>query len=109
MGYVRKLTGVDDQKAATERNAAMQEAATKQAAQAQQAALGASAKASADAQSQIAARSAVEDAAKEAASQPLGTADVQLDAAPGESTTAARNKRKASYGRSYSGGVNIGI
>ena len=107
MGFVRKITGVQDQTDATNRNADAQAAATAEAAKSQQAALAASAKASADSQAQIAARSAVEQKAKDAASAPLAAADVQLDANAPDSVTATRAKRKASFGRNYSGGVSI--
>lgn len=107
MGFVRKITGVQDQVDATNANAAAQERATTEAARAQQAALAASATAAADSQSQLAARSAAEAKAKDAASSPLATADVQLDANAPDSVTATRAKRKAAYGRNYSGGVSI--
>lgn len=107
MGFLRKITGVQGQIDATNANAAAQVAATKQAAQDQQRQLAASAKASADAQSQLAARAAVEARASDAASAPLGTADVQLDENSPDSVSATRTKRKASYGRNYSGGVSI--
>lgn len=107
MGFIRKITGVQDQIDATNRNADEQAAATEQAAKAQQAALAASAKAAADSQAQMAARSAAEEKAKDVASAPLAAADVQLDANAPDSVTATRAKRKASYGRNYSGGVSI--
>lgn len=107
MGFVRKLTGVQAQIDATNKNADAQMAATVQASRDQQAALSATAKAAADQQSQIAARSAVEAKASEAASQPLDSADVQLADTPTESVAATRAKRKASYGRNYAGGVSI--
>jgi hypothetical protein len=107
MGFLRKITGVQGQIDATNRNAQAQADATVQASRDQQAALSASAKAAADAQGQIAARAAVEAKASEAASQPLDSADVQLDASPTESVAATRAKRKVSYGRNYAGGVSI--
>lgn len=107
MGFVRKITGVQDQTDATNRNADAQAAATAEAAKSQQAALAASAKASADSQAQLAARSVAEQKAKDAASTPLAAADVQLDANAPDSVTATRAKRKASFGRNYSGGVSI--
>lgn len=107
MGYVRKITGVDAQAKATMANAEAQAQATQQASRDQQAQLAATARAAADQQSQIAARSAVEDQAAMAASKPLGTADVQLDADAAESVSASRSRRKASFGRNYSGGVSI--
>jgi hypothetical protein len=108
VGKVRQLTGVNAQTDAINNNAAQQAAATKQAADAQQAQLMQSAKAAADQQAQMAARNAAEDKAKDAASAPLATADVQLDVAASESATATRRNRKAAYGRNYtSGGVSI--
>lgn len=107
MGKVRKITGVQGQIDAANRNADAQNAATKAAADAQAAALVASAKAAADAQRNAAARLAVEDKASDAASQPLGTADVQLDEDATTSVSARRNQRKAAFGKNYSTGVSI--
>lgn len=64
-----------------------------------------SAKATADQQALLAARSAAEAKASDAVSQPLQSADVQLDDS-GDSNS-ARNRRKASFGRNYSSGVSI--
>lgn len=104
---MRKVTGVQKQTDATNRNAAAMEADTKQASMANQAALSASAKASADQQSMLSARSAAEAKATAAVSAPLGSADVQLDEDSADSVSATRNKRKASFGRSYTSGVSI--
>lgn len=93
---------------ATNANADAQIAATKQSASDQQQALMQSAQAAADQQSQMAARQAVEQKAADVASQPLESADVQLDQNSPDSVTATRNKRKASFGRNYTGtGVQI--
>lgn len=107
MGAVRKITGSQDQTDAINRNADTQAAATKAAADAQQAALMQSAKAAADQQAQMAARNAAEDKARDAASAPLASADVQLEVQPSESAAATRRNRKAAFGRNYSGGVSI--
>lgn len=107
MGFVRKVTGVQDQIDATNANADAQKQATLQAAKDQQAALAASATASAQQQSQLAARSAAADKASQIASQPLADADVSLDQNSPDSVTATRAKRKASFGQNYSGGVSI--
>lgn len=110
MGFVRKITGVQAQTDAANRNADAQETATKEATKNQAAALAASAKAAAQQQAQIAARSAAESLAEDAAKAPLGTAEVRLDTSGDESVVKAKNQRKASFGReysTYSGGVNI--
>jgi hypothetical protein len=108
MGFVRKITGVQGQIDATNRNTDAQNNATKQAAQAQAAALQASAQAAADGQAQAAARSAAEQKAADAVSAPLDQADVQLQSNnTDQTTTEQRRTRQASYGRNYSGGVSI--
>jgi hypothetical protein len=107
MGFVRKKTGIQGQIDAAAMNADAQEAATKQAAMAQQRALMDSARAAAASTSQIAARAAAESKAADAASQPLATADVQLDDPTGQDGVAARRTRRASFGRGYSSGVNL--
>lgn len=98
---------MDAQIKATNTNAALQIEATKKSAADQQSALMQTAKQAAQQQVQLAARSAAEDAASAAVSQPLGTADVQIDEAPTESVTALRRKRLASFGKNYQGGVSI--
>lgn len=107
MGFVRKITGAQGQIDATNANTKATEDATTQAAQDQQAALAASAQAASQGQASLAARSAAEDKAQQAASTPLGQADVQLDADQSDSVTATSGKRKAQFGRNYSGGVQI--
>ena len=107
MGFVRKITGVQSQIDATEQNAAAQENATKQAAAAQTQTLMQNAPATAAQQGQLAARSAAEAKASAAVSQPLDSADVQLQADSPDSAAASRNKRRAAFGRNYSTGVSI--
>ena len=108
MGFLRKVTGVQQQINATNRNADAQVAATKQAASSQAAALQASAQAAANSQAQASARSAAEQKASDAVSTPLQTADVQLSADnTGQSAEQQRRTTQASYGRNYSGGVSI--
>lgn len=108
MGFVRKVTGVQGQIDAANKNASAQEAATKAAAAAAQQQLMQSAKSAAEQQAQMAARSAAEDKASDAVAKPLDNADVQLDENSPDSVTATRNKRRASFGRNYSsGGVSI--
>lgn len=107
MGFLRKITGAQAQVDAARDNANAQKEAAAQAARAQQQALAAAAKSAAQQQAQMAARSAAEQKAMDSASTPLGDADVQLDDTPGESSTAARARRKVAYGRNYSGGVGI--
>lgn len=107
MGFVRKITGVQGQIDAANRNADEQNAATKAAADAQTQQLMQSAKAAADAQRNAAARMAVEDKAASAASAPLAVADVQLDEDASTSVSARRNQRKAAFGKNYSTGVGI--
>lgn len=104
---IMKLTGVQDQIDATNRNADAQYAATAQATRDQQAALMASAQAAADQQSTLVARKDAEDKAAAAASTPLETAEVTLDAPTTESGSATRAKRRALFGQSYSGGVQV--
>lgn len=82
----------------------MQVAATEQAAKDQANALQASAKAAADQQAMLANRNAAEQKASDAASVPLQTADVQLDENSPDSVTATRSKRRAAFGRNYTGG-----
>ena len=107
MGFVRKVTGIQGQIDAANRNADAQLAATSEAAKNQASQLQASAKAAADQQAMLAARSAAEDKAGQSAATPLQTADVQLDENSPDSVTATRAKRRASFGRNYSGGVSI--
>lgn len=108
MGFIRKISGVQAQIDATNKNAAAQEDATRQAASQQQQALMDSARAAADQQANAAARMAVERKASDIASAPLESADVQLDQNSPDSVTATRAKRKAAFGRNYaSSGVSI--
>lgn len=106
-GFVRKITGATAEVNATNANTAAQVAATTQAANAQQSALAASAQAASQGQAQLAARSAAEDKAQQAASTPLGQADVQLGADQTDSVTSTTNRRKAQFGQNYGGGVQI--
>lgn len=92
---------------ATRANADAQAKATKQAADAQQAALMQQAQASATQQAQMAARAVAEGKAADAAGRVLPTADVQLDSNPTDSVAATRQRRKASFGQNYTGGVSI--
>ena len=82
---VMKLTGVQAQIDATNRNADAQYAATAQATRDSQAAMMASAQAAADQQATLAARKDAEAKAAAAASTPLETADVSIDAPATES------------------------
>lgn len=107
MGFVRKITGVDAQVDAARQNAAAQNAATKQAADQAQADLMNTAKASADQQAMLAARSVATQKAADVASVPVGQAEVQLSADSGESTSAIRARKRASFGKNYSTGVSI--
>lgn len=107
MGFIRKITGVQSQIDATNANASAQENATKAAAAAQTQTLMQNAEATAAQQGQLAARSAAEAKAATAVSQPLGTADVQLQPDSPDSAAAVRNKRRASFGKNYSTGVSI--
>jgi hypothetical protein len=107
MGAVRKLTGVDKQVDAANKNTDAQVQATAQAAAQQQQALMASARAAADQQAQLAARSAAESKAATAASAPLETADVQLDPDASESAAGGKARRRAAFGRNYSTGVSV--
>jgi hypothetical protein len=104
---ISKTMGVDGQIDAANRNAAAQEEAVRSSAAAQQQALAATAQAAADQQSQQTARMAAEEAASEAQSKPLGTAEVQLDAPSTESASSSRRQRRAQFGRGYSSGVSI--
>jgi hypothetical protein len=111
MGFVRKgvqkLTGVDDQVAAMEANAAAQEAATKAAASRQTQELQQTAQAAADQQAMLAARDAAETKAKDVASAPLEQAEVQLDPNPAESASQARRSKRAAFGKNYGSGVSL--
>ncbi len=107
MGAVRKWTGAQAQIDATERNAREQEKALKASEAAQTRQLQEQAQAAANAQSQQAARLAAEEKASAAVSAPMQNADVQLEAPPAEGGTANRARRKAQYGRTYSGGIQI--
>lgn len=114
MGAVRKLTGVDKQIRAANaqadaaiKNNELTEQANKAAAEAQAQQLMQSARSAADTQAMLAARNSAEDQARTVASQPLATADVQLDADPTASSAASRSKRRAQFGRNYSSGVSI--
>lgn len=114
MGFVRKITGADAQiknarreAEAAEKNNEITAAANKQAADAQAQQMIQSSRAAADTQAMLQARTAAEDKARTVASQPLATANVQLDGDPGESSAATRSKRRAQFGRNYSSGVSI--
>ena len=104
---IRKISGVDDQIAATNRNADAQYAATAQATRDAQAAMMASAQAAADQQSTLAARKDAEAKAAAAVSAPLETAEVSIDAPATESGSVTRAKRRQLFGQSYSGGVQL--
>lgn len=109
IGFVRKVTGVQGQIDAANANAEAQVQATEQASKASAQAQQDSARAAADQQAMLAARNAAETAASDAASQPLETADVQLDTNSGESASATRRTRRAVFGKNYgsSSGVSI--
>lgn len=114
MGALRKVTGVDaqiknakKQAVAAEQSNQLQADANRQASEAQAQSLVASARAAADTQAMLAARSQAEDKARTVASQPLATADVQLDAPPSDTSAGERSKRRAQFGRNYSSGVSI--
>lgn len=107
MGFVRKVMGVQGQIDATKDNANAQIAATQQAANAQQQNLMQNAKAAADQQAMLSARMAVESKVSDQLSQPIGTAEVQIDGDSTDSVTATRRKAKAAFGREYSSGVQI--
>lgn len=108
MGWLRKVTGAQDQIDAANENEANTSAAAKATAQAnieqsQQQALEAARQ-----QQQIAARQVASDAAQAAVSAPIQTAQVQLDAPSTDSAagTAARKRKQFATG-TYSTGVGI--
>jgi hypothetical protein len=108
MGWLRKLTGVDKQIKAAEKNEKATSAAARDAAQAnikqaQEQALEASRQ-----QQLIAERAVAADAAAAAVSLPLDTAEVRLDA-PTDASAAAtgRAKRKKFATGVYTTGVGI--
>lgn len=107
MGFVRKITGQQKQIDAANRNADAQVKATEQAARDQQAAAAAAAIAAANAQRAAAERDRVTRAASDAASTPMGTADVALDAPESESAGITRKRTRAQFGKSYGSGVSI--
>lgn len=107
MGFVRKLTGVQGQIDATNRQADLQIAAAKQAADAQVAALNSASQAASDAQRLAADRARVESVAAASASQPLAVADVALDPATEGSALGTRRKTRALFGRGAGTGVSI--
>jgi hypothetical protein len=109
MGFLKKVTGVQGQIDAMNRNADSQIAAAKSAAQAQTKALNDAAQATAEAQAQAAARSQVEAAAREAVSKPLDVADVALDVPTQGSSIAAARRRRNQFGQNYDSGTGVGI
>lgn len=104
---IMDFTGVNDQIDATNRNADAQYAATAQATRDQQAALMATAQAAADQQTTLVARQDAQAKAEAAASAPLETAEVSIDAPTTESGSATRARRRKQFGQSYSGGVQL--
>lgn len=104
MGFVRKITGVQSQIDATNKNADAQIEATKKSAELNQAALAETARAAAEQQAMMSARNAATDKAKEAISTP--TESVQVDLAASETPTTRRGRR-AQFGRGVSSGVSI--
>lgn len=108
MGFIKRVTGQQAAADANNRNAAATEAASRQSAQANQQQLQATAKAAADEQATLSARSKAEQDAADAASTPLQTADVQIDADnSSESAVDQRRTRRAAFGRNYNTGVSV--
>jgi Tfp pilus assembly protein PilV len=101
MGFLRKITGVQGQINAANRNAEAQEQAIAQAEQQTVQTMQANAKAVADQQAQFAARQAAEAAATAAVSLPMEQAEVKLDEAGATSTS--RKARRRKFGQSVSG------
>ena len=104
---IMDFTGVNDQIDATNRNADAQFAATAAATKSQQDALLQQAQEAADAQTNLVARQDAERKAKDAASTPLETAEVSLDAPTTESASTSRAKRRQKWGQSSQGGVQL--
>lgn len=108
MGFIRKITGAQGQINAVNANAAAQIEAAKTTASAQVKALNDSAYAAAEQQRIIAERSRAEDAAAQAAMQPMQVAEVSLADAQTGSVAAVRQRKRAQFGKNYSStGVNI--
>lgn len=108
MGFLRKITGAQGQINAMNKNTSAQIKAARETADAQVAALNDSARAAADNQRNMAERAKVEDAASESLNQPMGVADVALDAPQAGSSIAGVRKRRQQFGTGYSSsGVNI--
>lgn len=103
MGWLRKITGVQGQIDAANRNAAAQEEAIAQAEKNTTQTLQANARAVAEQQQMLSARARAEAAASAAVSLPLEQADVRLDEA---TPTGARKARRRKFGQS-TGGVSI--
>ena len=100
MGFLRKVSGVQSQIDATNRNADAQIEATQKAAEMNQQQLAETARAAAEQQSMMAARNAAMDKAKDAVSVP--TESVQVDLAATE-TPGTRRNRRAQFGRGNTG------
>lgn len=100
MGFIRKITGVQGQIDAANRNTDAQLAASKQAAEAEQRAAQVAAQSVADQQRLIQERQAAADKASQLNQNTLQTADVQLQQDEGGQVAV---KRRASFGRTYTG------
>jgi hypothetical protein len=107
MGWLRKITGVQGQMDAANRNADAQIAATQAAEQNTVAQMNANAKAVSEQQAQFAARQRAEAEAAAAAALPLEQAEVRLDEASGMSAGQERRARKRKFGQTANTGVNI--
>lgn len=106
MGFLRRLTGAQQQIDAADKNAKLQEDATRQAAANQAAAMNAAANAAAQQQALAAERAAAQDKAEAIVSAPLAAPDVSV-ANEAQGATSARRQRRARFGQSFSGGVRV--
>lgn len=107
MGFLRKITGMQGQIDAANRNAVAQEQAIEQSTQGTVASMNAAAEAAARQQREFAERQTAEAAAAAAVSLPLESAEVRLDEAPTQSATARRGARRRRFGQSAPTGVSI--
>jgi hypothetical protein len=99
-GFIRKITGVDQQIEAANRNADAQISATRQTAMSQQSALMSQAKATADQQKALSERAKAEATASSVATQSNENVDV-LVGGKADNSLDATKKRRATFGTGY--------
>lgn len=107
MGWLRGITGVQAQIDATRKQAELDAANIDKTSKLQAEATNQATQAAADSLQQRAARDAAEAQVTDALSKSPQVADVRLSTPQEETVTASSRRRRASFGRNYSSGVNI--